>query len=395
MKKPKILTFTSLFPHAGNPTQGLFVMERLRHLKESDQVEIKVVAPLPWFPLTNEKLNPYAWRAKNTPTEESSHGLSIYHPRYFLIPKLGMYMSPFSMVLACLPTLKKIIAQGYDFDLIDAHYFYPDGIAATILGGLLNKPVVITARGSDLNQLPNYFMPRQLIKWAANRADGIITVCAALKKPLQDMGIDESAITVLRNGVDLEKFSPQDPNPLRKRLGINATTLLSVGYLIDRKGHGLIIKAMTKLEGINLLIAGDGPNKAELLLLIKELGLEDRVKLLGEIPHAELIEYYCAVDALVLASSREGWANVLLEAMACGTPVVASKVWGTPEVVADKEAGVLMAERSIQGVMDGVNKLLKTPPAREKTRIYAQEFSWEKTTQGQLDLFTKILDPDA
>ncbi|MBF0446317.1 MAG: glycosyltransferase family 4 protein, partial [Magnetococcales bacterium] len=361
MKKVKILTFTSLFPHVGNPTQGLFVMERLRHLNASGQVEIKVVAPLPWFPFTHKKLNPYAWRAKNSAKEESSHGLTIYHPRYFLIPKLGMYMSPLSMALASLPILKKTVAQGYDFDLIDAHYFYPDGIAATILGKLLNKPVIITARGSDLNQLPNYFIPKKLIKWAANSADGLITVCAALKKPLQDMGIDESTITVLRNGVDLEKFTPQDPTPLRKRLGITSTTLLSVGYLIDRKGHDLIIRAMEKLEACNLLIAGDGPNREELLLLIKELGLENRIKLLGEIPHTELIVYYGAVDALVLASSREGWANVLLEAMACGTPVVASKAWGTPEVVANADAGVLMEERSVQGVVDGVNKLLNNP----------------------------------
>ncbi|MBF0359350.1 MAG: glycosyltransferase, partial [Magnetococcales bacterium] len=175
----KIISFTSLFPHKGHPTQGVFVVERLRHLKASGQVEIKVVAPLPWFPITHKKLNPYAWRAKKTPSEEIIGDLTVYHPRYFLLPKLGMSTAPITMALAALPLLKRIIDDGYDFNLIDAHYFYPDGIAATILGKLLNKPVVITARGSDLNQLPNYFIPRQWIKWAAKKAEGLITVSAA------------------------------------------------------------------------------------------------------------------------------------------------------------------------------------------------------------------------
>jgi glycosyltransferase involved in cell wall biosynthesis len=104
-----------------------------------------------------------------------------------------------------------------------------------------------------------------------------------------------------------------------------------------------------------------------------------------------LKKYYGAADALVLASSREGWANVLLESMACGTPVIASNVWGTPEVVASPDAGILMSERTPQGLVQAVHALRASYPQHEATRRYAEKFSWDDTTQGQIKLFQKIL----
>src|SRR5262249_1730593 len=146
------------------------------------------------------------------------------------------------------------------------------------------------------------------------------------------------------------------------------------------------------LPGFALLIAGEGPERASLEALIAARGLGDRVRLLGARPHEELPELYGAADALILASSREGWANVLLEAMACGTPVVATRIGGNPEVVAKPEAGVLMHERSAKGVADGVRALFANLPAREATRAYASDFSWDATTEGQLALFRKVLE---
>jgi glycosyltransferase involved in cell wall biosynthesis len=145
------------------------------------------------------------------------------------------------------------------------------------------------------------------------------------------------------------------------------------------------------LPGVTLAIAGGGPERDNLLALARRLGVADRVHLLGVVPHHELPRLYGAADALVLASSREGWANVLLEAMACGTPVVASRIWGTPEVVARPEAGVLMSERSAAGVVEGVMALRAALPERDATRRYAEQFSWDDTTEGQLKLFRQIL----
>jgi glycosyltransferase involved in cell wall biosynthesis len=115
------------------------------------------------------------------------------------------------------------------------------------------------------------------------------------------------------------------------------------------------------------------------------------VRFLGQLPQIELPRYYSAADALVLASSREGWPNVLLEAMACGTPVVAARVGGTPEVVTSRAAGALFEPRTVAALTDAIRGLLKSPPKRAETRRYAEQFSWEETTRGQLVLFERVV----
>ena len=360
---------------------------RLRHLLAEGEVTSKVVAPVPWFPLNMGEYGVFA----RVPKVEMRHDIEILHPRYPLIPKVGMSLTPFFMAFAVAPLVKNIIKQGYDFDIIDAHYFYPDGVAAAILGKYLGKPVVITARGTDLNLIPKFALPKRMIQWAAGCAAGMITVCQALKEVLVDLGVEENRVTVLRNGVDLEMFRvPDSREQLRRELGLKRKTLLSVGHLIERKGHDLVIEALSDLPEIDLMIAGDGPEESNLRALVEQMGLANRVKFLGAITHEKLRDYYGAVDILVLASSREGWANVLLEAMACGTPVVATRVWGTPEVVATKEAGMLIEARTPNAIAKSVQRLIADYPDRALTRKYAEGFSWDETTKGQKKLFNKI-----
>jgi glycosyltransferase involved in cell wall biosynthesis len=385
-----LLTFTTLYPNASLPAHGIFVETRLRHLVASGQAVTRVVAPVPWFFSSHPRFGSYArWAA--APREESRHGLAASHPRYFLPPKVGMNIAPHMLARAGLHAVRRAMAEGYDFDLIDAHYFYPDGVAAAMIADELRKPLVITARGTDLNLIPRYPGPRRRIQWAAERADALITVCAALRDVLLELGVPEQKVSVLRNGVDLELFKPVDREAERRKHGLEGPTLISVGHLIDRKGHDLIISAMPALAGYTLLVVGVGERERALRALAKSLGVEARVRFLGELPQAQLKSCYGAVDALVLASSREGWPNVLLESMACGTPVVASPVWGTPEVVAAPEAGVLMRERTVGALIEAVQQLFSNYPARSATRRYAEQFSWEATTNGQLALFRGIL----
>ncbi len=380
----KILTFSTLFPNSEKPGHGIFVETRLRHLVASGQVESRVVAPIPWFPSTNPRFGSYARFAK-APKHEVRHGISVSHPRYLVVPKVGMNLAPALLAQAAKPAIARMIDEGFDFDLIDAHYFYPDGVAAAMLGRYFNKPLVITARGSDITLFPHYPLPRRMITWAAKRADAVITVCNALRDEVVALGVDAGRVVSLRNGVDLDLFQPTERTP-------NAMfTLLAVGHLVPVKAQDLIIGALPLLPGVRLVLAGDGPDRAKLEALALELQVGDRVTFLGAVPQAQLRGHYGAADALVLSSSREGWANVLLEAMACGTPVVASRVYGTPEVVAAPEAGVLMGERSYQGVADAVNALRAHYPDRGATRRYAERFSWDDTTDGQLRLFETIL----
>ncbi len=386
----RLLTFSTLYPSASMPSHGIFVETRLRHLLASGKVESRVIAPVPWFPFTHPRFGEYA-RFAATPHAEERNGLSVTHPRFIRLPKIGMGSAPYTLAHAGLAAARKLIASGYDFDLIDAHYFYPDGVAAVRIGAALGKPVVITARGTDINLIPRHAGPRAMILDAAARCDAMITVCAALKDELVQLGAAADKVTVLRNGVDLQLFRQEDREAARRSFGMRRFAIASVGHLIERKGHELVVGAMARLPDAELLIAGAGPEEAALRALAAQLGVADRVTFLGAVPQARLRTLYSGVDCLVLASSREGWANVLLEAMACGTPVVASNVWGTPEVVAAPEAGVLMRERSATGVAEAVGALRRALPARALTRRYAEGFSWDDTTAGQLDLFGRVL----
>lgn len=386
----KILTFSTLFPNAEKPGHGIFVESRLRHLVASGKVESRVIAPVPWFPFRHQRFGKYGSFAK-IPAAEIRSGIKVAHPRYPLLPKIGMTTAPFLLAAASKAAIQKIINEGYTFDLIDAHYFYPDGVAAVMLGQYFNKPVVITARGTDINFIPKYRLPRKMIQWAATEAAGIITVCNALKDEIAKLGIDADRITPLRNGVDLQLFQPVDRQKIRKEFGLEKFTLLSAGHLVPVKGHDLAISALPMLPDVQLLIAGNGPERVSLENLARQLKVADRVRFLGALPQTELKNYFGAADALVLASSREGWANVLLESMACGTPVVASNVWGTPEVVAAPEAGILTQERTPEGIVQAVKTLRAKYPDRAATRKYAERFSWDETTLGQIQLFQRIL----
>ena len=388
----KILTYTTLFPNVEMPHHGIFVAERLRHLLASGDVSAKVLAPIPWFPSVNERFGRYASYAR-TPDIEFLEQTEVLHPRYPVIPKVGMTVAPLLLALACRRVIRDQLDGLADFDLIDAHYFFPDGVAAVLLGKWFRKPVVITGRGTDLNLIPGYHAPRHMIKWAAERASGIITVSESLKSCLVDYDVPASKIRTLRNGVDLELFRPlRDRNSVRRKFNVEGICLLSVGHLIERKGHHYIIQALSFLpDDVGLVIAGEGPWREKLRSLARSTGVENRVRFLGSRSHAELVEHYNAADALVLASSREGMPNVILESLACGTPVVATSVWGNPEIVAQEVAGELVSNQEPEAIARAVQDLLARNEPRVNVRKYAEQFSWSATTAGQLDVFKSAL----
>lgn len=389
-RKPRILLFSTLFPSSARPTHGLFVEARLRHLLASGEVDVRVVAPVPWFPSTAPRFGEWA-RMAATPRYEERDGVQVWHPRYVLPPKVGMQVAPATMAWGARATVAKLIRDGFDFDLIDAHYYYPDGIAAAKLSRWFGKPFVVTARGTDLNLIPQFAGPRRRIVETANAASASIGVCAALMDELRKLGADGSKLHVMRNGVDLQRFRPLPRETLRAELGLpTGTLLLSVGHLVERKGHHLAIDALSELPAAHLAIVGDGEERDSLRRHAAQRGVSARVTFAGAVPNADLARWYSAADALILASSREGWANVLLESMACGTPVVATRIWGTPEVVQSREAGLLVDTRDGPAFAAALRELLANPPAREAVRRYAEGFSWDATTQAQVALFRRI-----
>lgn len=392
----KLLTISTLFPNNKDPKHGIFVRNRLGHLlHDFKDVQAKVIAPVPWFPF-EIKSGPLAEYSKfaGVAQLEQYGEIEIHHPRFLVLPKIGMYLTPFFLFLSVYFTARKIKNQGYDFDLIDGHYFYPDGVAIALVAKLMAKPFTVTARGTDISLIPQYPLARRLITKAAWQASGIITVCQALKDSLLEFAQVDRKTTVLRNGVDLDFFTATDKETQQRLKEYWCDTeqhlIISVGHLIERKGHHLVIEALLHAPDCYLVIAGDGPEHSRLEALVDKLELRSRVQFAGALSQSELLTLYQSADALVLASSREGWANVLLEAMACGTAVVATNLWGTPEVVAAPEAGILV-ERDAKEMALGLTTLFAQEIERSSTRLYAEGFDWYATSKGQYDIFSRIL----
>jgi teichuronic acid biosynthesis glycosyltransferase TuaC len=384
-----ILSITTLYPNSVQFRHGVFIETRLRKLQKLENVNVSVIAPVPWFPLKTKRLPQYS-KFVDVPRYEERHGIAVYHPRYIVIPKVGMLLTPFSLAVAIFRQAKYLINKGDNFDLIDAHYYYPDGVSAALVSRLLKLPLTITARGTDITLIPHYVLPRQMILWAAKVAKYNLAVCEALRQRMVDMGFNAEHSRVFRNGVDLELFRPLQRADLREKWNVNGKLLICAGNLIELKGHHLVIESLENLPGYQLFIVGNGEWETKLRELAVRLGVDDRVRFVGEVKQEQLAELYNCADALVLASSREGWANVLLEAMACGTPVVATNIWGTPEVVRTTDAGVLCSERSVQGIVDGVRRLFDNYPDRKQTRAYAETFSWDETVLGLVKLFSEL-----
>jgi glycosyltransferase involved in cell wall biosynthesis len=385
----RVLVFTTLYPNAAQPNHGIFVENRLRHTNALGDVEANVLAPVPYFPFRAPQFGRYAAFAR-APTEETRYGIRVLHPHFLAIPKLGARVAPRLLFRAARRAVSTFLEQGLAFDVIDAHYFYPDGVAAAMLAASLRCPLIITGRGSDLTLIPHHPWARRQIAWAASQARALVTVCDALKAPLLEMGVPAERILVLRNGVDLEAFAPRPRAPIRDALGIDRFCLLSVGALIERKAHHLAIEALTALPDCLLMIAGSGPLRGKLDALARRLKVDERVIMLGEVPHNDLVSLYNAADTLVLTSAREGWANVLLEAMACGTPVVATDVGGTAEVLRGPAAGRLICTRTPQAVAEAIRNLRADMPQRTATRRYAEHFSWQSVAQANKALLCDV-----
>ena len=374
----KILVLSTLYPNDVQRRHGIFIEHRVSHLAAAAGDEVRVVAPVPWFPLTNARFGTYAEHAR-VPATAERRALPITHPRYPTIPKVGMTPAPWLMAAALAPHVAAI-RRRFDFDVIDSYYLYPDGVAASLLGRWFDRPVVGSALGTDVSLIPDWRLPRAMILRAIERMAAVTTVCGALRDGLIDLGADPTKLTVVEHGVDLELFrSPADRGALRRELGLTGRVLLSVGHLIDRKGHDFAIRAVAQLPGVTLLIAGDGPRDAALRALAVEQGVADRVRFLGHVDQHQLPALYGAADATLSCSDREGIANVLLESLACGTPLVATPVWGSPEVVRVPEAGLLVAERSDAAIAEGARRLLAHLPDRAATRRYGERYDWAET----------------
>ena len=388
-----LLTYTTLYPSAVAPQHGVFVENRLRRIIATGDVSARVVAPVPWFPFSGDVFGRYGKFARIEQSEER-FGIDVDHPRYLSIPKIGMTAAPGLLYRGTIEHVRRQVAET-GAALIDAHYFYPDGVAAAMIGRAVGLPVVITARGSDVNLIAQYEGPRRRIVAAANQSAAVIAVSDALRSRMIEIGIDPDRIHVLRNGVDMEIFSPVQMEVARTTLGINRPSMVTVGNVLSTKGQDVAIRALELIPDIDLIVVGAGADERAFQNLAGQLGVADRVRFIGHVPHDELKNWFSAAEFSVLASVREGWPNVLLESMACGTPVIASNVGGIPEIIGSPEAGRIMGQRTPEALAAAIRDLRASLPDRAATRAWAEKFDWDSSVRGQIELYRDILSSGA
>lgn len=301
-----------------------------------------------------------------------------------------------TMYWSVLPFVKKL-QKEFSFDLIDAHYVYPDGYAATLLSDYFEKPVVVSARGSDIHLYGEFPIIRKFLRRTLLKANGIIAVCHALKEGMAQLGVPEEKVSVIPNGVDCLKFCPAPKEDVRRKLKLpNKKIILSVGHLTSNKGFDYLVRALKILQtdlnqkNTYLAIVGEGEFRKEIEKTIAMLNLGEHVRLAGAVPHNELRDWYSAADVFCLASGQEGWPNVILESLACGTPVVASSAGGIPEIIRSDGVGIL-AERTEQDIARKISIALKQSWNREEIVKFAQRHTWDRVALQVYDVFKSVL----
>ncbi|GJL54379.1 MAG: glycosyl transferase family 1 [Nitrospirales bacterium] len=391
----KILVFTGLYPNNVWPNHGIFIQQRMAEVAKLPYCDIRVVVPVPYYPPV-----PIGWRAayRKIDSHRIVDGVPIDYPRYVMIPKLAMALQGVMLFCSVVPFVRRL-KKTFPFDVIDAHYVYPDGLAAVLLGWCLNVPVVVSARGSDLNVFHQFPIIRRIIQWTLSRAQAVITVSQALKDVTVGLGIPPEKVQVIPNGVHAEKFSPMFKADARQHLGLSVgerKVIVSVGHLTPNKGFHLLIKTLKELSEKSyettpfLLIVGGGAYQKVLERLVEDLGVAQWVRLVGAVPHEQLIWYYNAADIVCLMSEREGWPNVILEALACGRPVVATNVGGIPEILTSPDVGRLV-ERDVPQLVRCLEQALQQEWDVSAIVAHARAFSWTRTARSVMEVLTSAV----
>ena len=386
----RILTFTSLFPNASNPVMGVFVRNRMQAVHNRGENQVDVVAPIPY---SSKALPVAAWRRyAAVPQQEKIGDLTVFHPRYPVVPKISLPFQGLSMFLSSYRLVKRLHRDAR-YDCIDAHYVYPDGFAAVLLGRALDLPVAVSARGSDINLYATLRQVRAMVQFTVQHADGLIAVSSALADGMLGLGASAAKLKIIGNGVDTQMFHPIDPQDARRKLGIplDAQLVICVAGLADSKGHALLIRAIHQLRprmpNLRVVCIGEGNLRAEIESLIRQLHLHEQVSLLDVLPRQELKYWYSAADVSCLASTREGWPNVILESFACGTPVVATRVGGVPQVIDSPKLGIIVS-RDVSEFASALEAALNYRWDREALVAHARSRSWD-VVAAEVDVFLR------
>jgi glycosyltransferase involved in cell wall biosynthesis len=390
-----VLALSYLFPNRAQPAYGIFVLNRLRAVREF--CNIKVIAPVQWYPLI-KLVRRNLWGAA-VPHFDELDGLEVYHPRFAVIPRYLKWFDAISYFWATRSIVRKLRRGAFDFDLIDAHWTYPDIVAAYWVARAAGKKFGVTVRGHEALYQEEHTLRRRMVEHYLRKADFVVALSAELRDRVIGLGVAAERVHVVLNGVDLGNFHFLDKAECRARLGlpVDARIVISVGRLTEGKGHQDLIRAVAELAAerpVRLyIIGGVNPEddfRSVLESLIAELGLRE-VYLLDRIAHDQLACWYAAADVFCLASKREGCPNVVLEALACGTPVVATDVGAIAEVVVPGKNGVLVGPGRDGSLADALRTALGHSWDRSSIAAGMTRWGWTRCGEQVFELYRSVL----
>lgn len=384
----RILTLSTLFPAASRPNFGIFVERQTHALAAVRDFAVTVINPVGIAPWPLRLLGGQSV-LRNLPLEEEWGGLEVYRPHFTALPVIGGRLNPGMIARAVLPLAKKLHAET-PFDLIDAEFFYPDGPAAMRLSEALGIPFTIKARGADIHHWGRQPGCSEQMLSAADKAAGLLAVSGALKADMVALGMDADKIMVHYTGLDQSRFVPRDRGAEKALLGISGPLILSVGALIPRKNQHLLIAALPLLPDATLMLAGQGASESDYRARAARIGVSDRVRFLSNVPHDDLPALFAAADVMALVSESEGLANAWVEALACGTPIVASDVGGIRELMKTPDAGRIV-EKNPDAVAAAIKDILANPPSRDAVAANVSAFSWDENARTLAAYFRSVV----
>ncbi len=388
----RILTTTMVYPTPAAPAQGIFVQQRLRHMAK--YADVRVIAPQPWFPV--QKGVPTAAAEADAAGEGDVPSAS--YPRMFYFPGVAKCLDGLFFA-RCLRRAACELRRSFPFDLIDAHFEYPDGVGAVRVARSMGVSVCVTLRGKLHSQI-RYRLRRPQIAAMLRRADGIVAVAGSLRDAAIDVAGRPLDIRVIPNGVDDSIFRRIDAAAARRLLGLpeGPRYIVSVGHLQELKGFHRLVEVLPAVRAaagdVRLLLVG-GPTAerdypAMLVSRIRERGLDDAVRLIGRQGQDRINLLLNAADCFALATRSEGCCNAIQEALCAGAPVVTTAVGGNPELVHSPELGTLVPFGDADALRDALISALRRPWDRDHIASVGRRRSWDQVARETLAYYEEL-----
>lgn len=378
-----VVLYTQEFPTPSDPTDGIFNQQLAHALRR--HVHVTVVCPMPWWPDLPGLSRVSNWvPSTNVPYAIQEGDLDVLYPKVPLVPYFTRVPQPLIQALRALPILRRLKARG-QASVVNAHAIYPDGVSAALVCSWLKIPLVLTAIGSDINANLDKPMRLRQIKWAMSHAKAVVGVSHDLVAKMRTFGLTVP-VSRIANGVDASRFFPSAADE-RER------TLLFVGRLHPVKGLTHLISALAHLKTASKLsfrtvIVGEGGEEGRLREQCAAAGLEDDVQFVGAQPHSEIGNWMRRASVFCLPSLNEGMPNVVIEAQACGLPIVASQVGGLGELVAP-HTGTLVPRADPAALASALAEAFERNWDRRAVCEHVSWADWNRSAEEYLKLYAQ------